>query len=211
MFLQDLIGLKAIDGTTGRAYGVLQEVLPTGANDVYRIVDGAGKEYLFPAVKQMSSGNQPGGGRHPAAAHPRHLRPGRGGSRDCGWISSPCSRRCSPRCWGTASSAGPGRRGCCRCAATSCGTFPPTPGAVWMTRCSAAGKGMLLAAEPFCPGHRPAAGTFGLAAAYSVYVPPWEGPHPGGRQAPGPRAGAGAPLRPLRGRGPAPAGRVPGG
>ena len=31
----------------------LQEVLPTGANDVYRIVDGAGKEYLFPAVKHM--------------------------------------------------------------------------------------------------------------------------------------------------------------
>ena len=53
VFLQDLIGLKAIDGTTGREYGVLQEVLPTGANDVYRIVDGAGKEYLFPAVKHM--------------------------------------------------------------------------------------------------------------------------------------------------------------
>ena len=43
VFLQDLIGLKAIDGTTGREYGVLQEVLPTGANDVYRIVDGAGR------------------------------------------------------------------------------------------------------------------------------------------------------------------------
>ena len=28
-------------------------MLPTGANDVYRIVDGAGKEYLFPAVKHM--------------------------------------------------------------------------------------------------------------------------------------------------------------
>ena len=53
VFLQDLIGLKAIDGTTGRECGVLQEVLPTGANDVYRIVDGAGKEYLFPAVKHM--------------------------------------------------------------------------------------------------------------------------------------------------------------
>ncbi len=52
-FLQDLIGLKAVDGNTGREYGVLQEVLPTGANDVYRIVDGAGREYLFPAVKHM--------------------------------------------------------------------------------------------------------------------------------------------------------------
>ena len=53
MFPQDLIGLKAVDGVTGREYGVLQEVLPTGANDVYRIVDEAGKEYLFPAVKHM--------------------------------------------------------------------------------------------------------------------------------------------------------------
>ena len=55
-FLQDLIGLKAVDGNTGREYGVLQEVLPTGANDVYRIVDGAGREFLFPAVKHMIQG-----------------------------------------------------------------------------------------------------------------------------------------------------------
>ena len=53
VFLQDLIGLKAVDGSTGKEYGELKEVLPTGANDVYRIVDGAGKEYLFPAVKHM--------------------------------------------------------------------------------------------------------------------------------------------------------------
>lgn len=53
VFLQDLIGLKAVDGTTGKEYGELREVLPTGANDVYCIVDKAGKEYLFPAVKHM--------------------------------------------------------------------------------------------------------------------------------------------------------------
>ena len=52
-FLQDILGLRAVDGNTGREYGVLKEVLPTGANDVYRIVDGAGKEYLFPAVPHM--------------------------------------------------------------------------------------------------------------------------------------------------------------
>lgn len=51
-FLQDLIGLKAIDGTTGREYGTLTEVIPTGANNVYRIADG-NKEYLFPAVPHM--------------------------------------------------------------------------------------------------------------------------------------------------------------
>ncbi len=53
IFLQDLIGLRAVDGNTGREYGILREVLPTGANDVYRIVDGEGKEYLFPAVPHM--------------------------------------------------------------------------------------------------------------------------------------------------------------
>ncbi len=52
-FLQDLIGLKAVDGNTGREYGTLKEVLPTGANDVYRIVSADGKEYLFPAVAHM--------------------------------------------------------------------------------------------------------------------------------------------------------------
>lgn len=52
-FLQDLIGLRAIDGNTGREYGILQEVLATGANDVYRIVSDEGKEYLFPAVPHM--------------------------------------------------------------------------------------------------------------------------------------------------------------
>ena len=52
-FLQDLIGLRAVDGVTGQEYGVLKEVLPTGANDVYRIVSKEGKEYLFPAVPHM--------------------------------------------------------------------------------------------------------------------------------------------------------------
>ena len=52
-FLQDLIGLTAVDGTTGREYGTLEEVIPTGANDVYRIVGKEGQEYLFPAVSHM--------------------------------------------------------------------------------------------------------------------------------------------------------------
>lgn len=52
-FLQDLLGLRAVDAKTGREYGTLEEVIPTGANDVYRIVDGGGREYLFPAVKHM--------------------------------------------------------------------------------------------------------------------------------------------------------------
>lgn len=51
-FLQDLIGLRAVDGATGQVYGVLEEVIPAPANHVYRIVDG-GREYLFPAVEHM--------------------------------------------------------------------------------------------------------------------------------------------------------------
>ncbi len=52
-FLQDLLGLRAVDGVTGKEYGVLKEVLFTGANNVYRIVDKDGREYLFPAVPHM--------------------------------------------------------------------------------------------------------------------------------------------------------------
>lgn len=51
-FLQDIIGLKAVDGETGQEYGVLAEVLPGVANVIYRIVNGD-KEYLFPAVPHM--------------------------------------------------------------------------------------------------------------------------------------------------------------
>lgn len=51
-FLDDLIGLTAVDGNTGAVYGRLEEVLNTPANDVYRIVNGE-KEYLFPAVPHM--------------------------------------------------------------------------------------------------------------------------------------------------------------
>ena len=52
-FIQDLLGCRVIDADTGEDYGELTFVSATGANDVYRIVDGAGKEYLFPAVKHM--------------------------------------------------------------------------------------------------------------------------------------------------------------
>lgn len=52
-FLEDLIGMTVVDGNTDRRYGVIQDVLSTGANDVYRIVDDGGKTYLFPAVQHM--------------------------------------------------------------------------------------------------------------------------------------------------------------
>lgn len=50
-FIADLIGLKVVtDG--GEDFGILKDVLLTGANDVYVIEGKDGKEYLFPAIKQ---------------------------------------------------------------------------------------------------------------------------------------------------------------
>lgn len=53
VFIADLIGLEAKDGNTGKIYGKLTKVYPTGANDVYQIDNEEGKSYLFPAVKHM--------------------------------------------------------------------------------------------------------------------------------------------------------------
>lgn len=49
-FIQDLIGLRVEDADDGHVYGVLTDVLFTGANDVYEVTDGDGKTYLLPAV-----------------------------------------------------------------------------------------------------------------------------------------------------------------
>ena len=52
-FIEDLIGLSVVDDKTGAVYGELREVFPTGANNVYRIVNEKGQEFLFPAVDAM--------------------------------------------------------------------------------------------------------------------------------------------------------------
>lgn len=51
-FVQDLIGLSAVDADSGEEYGVLTQVSQTGANDVYHIKNGD-MEYLVPAVESM--------------------------------------------------------------------------------------------------------------------------------------------------------------
>ena len=50
-FIADLIGLKVYteDGTF---LGNLEDVMQTGANDVYQIVTEEGKEILIPAIRQ---------------------------------------------------------------------------------------------------------------------------------------------------------------
>ena len=54
-----LVRLKGVESATqadlytGAEYGTVQDVFETGANNVYRIVNGAGEEFLFPAVDAM--------------------------------------------------------------------------------------------------------------------------------------------------------------
>lgn len=50
-FIADLIGLKIVTDE-GEDFGILKDVLKTGANDVYVIAGNDGKEYLFPVIKQ---------------------------------------------------------------------------------------------------------------------------------------------------------------
>ena len=48
-FVDELCGCRVFDADSGTEYGVIAEVTPTGANDVWHIKKD-GKEYLFPAV-----------------------------------------------------------------------------------------------------------------------------------------------------------------
>lgn len=50
-FIGDLIGMTVIEDT-GRNLGILEEVLLTGANDVYQVRMESDEELLIPAIKQ---------------------------------------------------------------------------------------------------------------------------------------------------------------
>lgn len=51
-FIQDLIGMTVKDADTGEIYGTIDDVLQTGANDVYSIKKGD-KSYLIPAIADV--------------------------------------------------------------------------------------------------------------------------------------------------------------
>ncbi|MGN0606483.1 MAG: ribosome maturation factor RimM [Oscillospiraceae bacterium] len=51
-FIQDLIGLEVSDADTGEIYGKLNDVMQTGANDVY-VIKGKDREYLIPAIPDV--------------------------------------------------------------------------------------------------------------------------------------------------------------
>ena len=52
-FIDDLMGLEVYDADTFVYYGVLTEVMRTGANDVYQITAPDKKDYLIPAVEEV--------------------------------------------------------------------------------------------------------------------------------------------------------------
>ena len=52
-FVQDLIGLSVVDADSGRVYGTLADVFPTGSNDVYEVKDEAGRSFLVPAIRDV--------------------------------------------------------------------------------------------------------------------------------------------------------------
>ena len=51
-FIQDLIGLEVRDADSGEVYGKIDDVMQTGANDVY-VIKGAEREYLVPAIADV--------------------------------------------------------------------------------------------------------------------------------------------------------------
>ena len=52
IFIADLIGLKVIDVDSGTVYGTIQNVINTGASDIYVIKTENG-EAMIPAVKEF--------------------------------------------------------------------------------------------------------------------------------------------------------------
>ena len=52
-FIADLIGLKVLDhDAEDQEIGVIEDVMVTGANDVYVVRMADGRELLLPAIKQ---------------------------------------------------------------------------------------------------------------------------------------------------------------
>ena len=52
-FIDDLLGCRVLDADTGAEYGTIRAVEHPAAQDVYTVVDEAGREHLFPAVPEF--------------------------------------------------------------------------------------------------------------------------------------------------------------
>ena len=53
-FIEELIGCSVLDADDHTVcYGTLTDISKTGANDVWSVTDGQGREYLLPAIKDV--------------------------------------------------------------------------------------------------------------------------------------------------------------
>ena len=52
-FVQDIIGLSVTDAENGTVYGVVQDVLKTGSNDVYEMKAEDGKLFYIPVIPDI--------------------------------------------------------------------------------------------------------------------------------------------------------------
>lgn len=52
-FIADLIGLKVVDADNGKVYGVIKNVINTGANDIYEMKAEDGKLYYIPVIPDI--------------------------------------------------------------------------------------------------------------------------------------------------------------
>ncbi len=50
-FIADLVGMRVVS-TDGEELGILRDVMPTGANDVYIVERPGGEELLLPAIRE---------------------------------------------------------------------------------------------------------------------------------------------------------------
>jgi len=53
---EDLIGMTAVDPSTGDVLGTVSEVFPAGENDLYVVRDEAGTDHFIPAVREFIAG-----------------------------------------------------------------------------------------------------------------------------------------------------------
>ena len=55
-WVDDLVGLKVLDSSTGDDLGILTSVIPAGGNDLYVVKDSTGIDHYIPAVKEFIAG-----------------------------------------------------------------------------------------------------------------------------------------------------------
>ncbi len=55
-WVDDLIGMTAVDHSTGDVLGTVSDAMPAGENDLYAVRDEKGADHFIPAVKEFIAG-----------------------------------------------------------------------------------------------------------------------------------------------------------